>query len=65
MPALSASTYDKHVKAFREKLAQRGKTPMQGVIAVMRKRLHTIYGVLKNKTPYDSTMFYQNGENLV
>jgi len=33
-------------------------------LAVMRKRLHTIYGVLKNKTPYDANMFYQNGENL-
>ncbi len=60
MPAQSASLYDKQVKIFREQLAQRGKTPMQGVVAVMRKRLHTIYGVLKNKTPYDPNMFYQN-----
>lgn len=64
MPAQSASLYDEHVKIFREQLAQRGKTPMQGVIAVMRKRLHTIYGVLKNKTPYDSRMFYQNVANI-
>jgi len=64
MPAQSASMYDEHVKRFREQLAQRGKTPMQGVIAVMRKRLHTIYGVLKNKTPYDATMFYQNVEKI-
>jgi len=64
MPAQSASIYDAQVQCFREQLAQRGKTPMQGVVAVMRKRLHTIYGVLKNKTPYDANMFYQNGENL-
>ncbi len=64
MPALSASIYDEHVKIFREQLALRGKTPLQGVVAVMRKRLHTIYGVLKNKTPYDSQMFYQNVENM-
>jgi len=60
MPAQSASMYDEGVKVFREQLALRGKTPMQGVIAVMRKRLHSIYGVLKNNTPYDSQMFYQN-----
>ncbi|MBL4775185.1 MAG: IS110 family transposase [Mariprofundus sp.] len=60
MPALSASMYDEGVKRFREQLALRGKTPMQGVVAVMRKRLHSIYGVLKNKTPYDSNLFYQN-----
>jgi len=64
MPAQSASMYDEGVKRFREQLAQRGKTPMQGVIAVMRKRLHTIYGVLKNQTPYDSSLFYQNNGNL-
>jgi len=64
MPAQSASMYDEHVKLFRQQLAKRGKTPMQGVVAVMRKRLHTIYGVLKNKTPYDSSMFYQNVEKL-
>lgn len=64
MPAQSASIYDEHVKVFREQLALRGKTPLQGVVAVMRKRLHTIYGVLKNKTPYDSQMFYQNVANI-
>jgi len=30
----------------------------------MRKRLHTIYGVLKNNTPYDSSLFYQNAGKL-
>jgi len=64
MPAQSASMYDEGVKKFREQLALRGKTPMQGVIAVMRKRLHSIYGVLKNNTPYDSRLFYQNTGNL-
>jgi len=64
MPAQSASMYDEGVKTFREQLAKRGKTPMQGVIAVMRKRLHTIYGVLKNNTPYDSSLFYQNAGKL-
>lgn len=65
MPAQSASMHDEGVIRFRKQLALRGKTPLQGVVAVMRKRLHTIYGVLKNKTPYDSHLFYQNVEILV
>jgi hypothetical protein len=32
---------------------------MQGVVAVMRKLLHTIHGMLKNKTAYRSEFFYQ------
>ncbi len=63
MPALSASLYDEHVKLFRETLAARGKTPMQGVVAVMRKLLHTIYGMLKNQEPYRSELFYQPMQN--
>lgn len=63
MPAHAASRHDQNVKVFREELAKRGKTPMQGVVAVMRKLLHTIYGVMKNKTPYDTKLFYQKVEN--
>lgn len=59
MPALSASGHDKHIRLFRETLAKRGNTPMQGVVAVMRKLLHTIHGILKNKTPYNPELFYQ------
>jgi len=59
MPALSASVYDENVMAFREALEERGKKPMQAIIAVMRKLLHTIHGMLKNNQPYRSEMFYQ------
>jgi len=59
MPALSASIHDKNVKAFREVLEGRGKTPLQAIVAVMRKLLHTIHGMLKNKEPYRSELFYQ------
>ena len=37
---------------------------MQDVVAVMRKLLHTIHGVLKNKTPYNSELFYQKKLNM-
>lgn len=64
MPALSASAHDKYIRLFREKLAERGKTPMQGVVAVMRKLLHTIHGVLKNKAPYNAELFYQQEQKM-
>lgn len=59
MPALSAKTHDPHVKAFFLHLLERGKTPLQGVCAVMRKLLHAIHGMLTNNQPFDSTRFYK------
>jgi hypothetical protein len=35
-----------------------GKTPLQGVCAVMRKLLHAIHGMLKHNEPFDNTRFY-------
>jgi len=56
---LAASVASRHnpvLKAFRERLLQRGKTKMQVLIACMRKLLMICYGVLKavrnGKTPY-------------
>lgn len=49
MPSLVAKRYNPTLKAFSEKLDQKGKNGMIIVAAVMRKLLHIIYGVLKNK----------------
>jgi transposase len=57
-PAMSAKQHDKHVKAFFQHLIANGKTPLQGVCAVMRKLLHAIHGMLKNDQPFDNTRFY-------
>jgi hypothetical protein len=35
-----------------------GKTPLQGVCAVMRKLLHATHGMLKKNEPFDNTRFY-------
>jgi hypothetical protein len=35
-----------------------GKTPLQGVCAVMRKLLHAIHGMLEKNEPFDNTRFY-------
>ena len=57
-PALSAARYDPHVKAFYEKLKAKGKKPLQALVAIMRKLLHAIYGMLKNDTDFDGEKFY-------
>jgi transposase len=57
-PAMSASQHDKHVKAYFGHLVDNGKTPLQGICAVMRKLLHAIHGMLKHDQPFDNTRFY-------
>jgi transposase len=54
MPALVGSRCDPHMKAFYETLITRHKTRLQALVAVARKLLHAIYGVLRSTTPYDA-----------
>lgn len=58
MPALVAIRHQPGVKAFYEALLQRGKKPMQGIVAVMRKLLHAIWGMFTNDQLYDPRKFY-------
>jgi transposase len=48
MPAMTAKAHDPYVKAYFEHLLALGKTPMQGICAVMRKLLHALHGMLPN-----------------
>jgi len=57
MPALVAIQHEKHVRAFYEQLLAAGKKPLQAVVAVMRKLLHAIYGMLKTNTDFDGAKF--------
>jgi transposase len=58
MPALSACRHDPHIAAFRDHLVnQRGLKKIQAVVAVMRKLLHAIHGMLKTGTPFDGARF--------
>ena len=59
MPALVALQAEPNVRAFYEKLLQRGKKPLQAVVAVMRKLLHAIFGMLKHGADFDGEKFYQ------
>jgi len=58
MPAWVAVRHDEQVKAFYDKLIAAGKAPMQAIVAVMRKLLCAIWGMLNSKTSWDSTKFY-------
>ncbi len=58
MPAIVAVQYEPHVKAFYEKLLARGKTKMQANVAVMRKLLHAIYGMIKHDRDFEGEKFY-------
>jgi transposase len=52
MPAVTAINHDPLMRAFHDTLIRRGKTPKQAITAVMRKLIHTAYGVVKNNRPY-------------
>jgi len=59
MPALCAIQRRPEVRRFYESLISRGKPKMVAVIAVMRKLLHCIRGMLKNNEPFDPSRFHQ------
>lgn len=58
MPALVAVQWEPNVRAFYEKLLARGKTKMQANVAVMRKLLHAIHGMLENDEDFEGEKFY-------
>jgi len=58
-PALVASQKDVHVKAYYQHLIARGKKPMQAIVAIMRKLLLAVWGMLKNQEPWDGNKFYR------
>lgn len=57
MPALVASRNEPHVKAFYDELIARGKKPKQALVAIMRKLLHSIHGMLRTGTDFDGERF--------
>jgi transposase len=59
MPAVVAIQHEPNVKAFYNKLVAAGKKPMQAVVAVMRKLLHAIWGMLKHDQDFDGNKFFK------
>jgi len=54
MPAVVASQHDPVIKAFYQRLLQRGKKPLQALVAIMRKLLVGIIGMFKSGTDFDA-----------
>jgi transposase len=59
MPALVAVRHEPHLRAFYQHLLAQGKCKMQALVAVMRKLLHAVYGMLKHRQPYDGAKLYR------
>lgn len=55
LPAVVAKRYNPLIKAFCERLRERGKGPMEIIGAAMRK-LHIVYGVLKSGKAFDPSL---------
>jgi transposase len=53
MPSVAAQKTNPVIRAFAARLRERGKKPMEIKIAVARKLLVLIYGVLKTGRPFD------------
>jgi len=64
MPALVAVRNDRYIGAFYEKLIARGKRPIVATVAVMRKLLHSIYGMLKHGQDFHGEKFYPIPDNV-
>lgn len=58
-PAMAAKKHDPHVAAYYQSLIARGKKPLQALVAVMRKLLHAIWGMLHHRQPWDGNKFYR------
>jgi len=59
MPAIVAIRHEPNVKAYYEKLLVAGKKKMQAIVAVMRKLLLAIWGMLNSKKNWDGHKFYK------
>lgn len=53
MAALAAMRCNPVIQAFASRLRDRGKAPMQIIVAVMRKLMVLVFGVLKTGQPFD------------
>lgn len=57
MPAMVAKQKDEQVGLFAQRLEARGKPPKVVTVAIMRKLLHTIWGMFRYNQNYDPMKF--------
>lgn len=53
MPAMTARRCNPILSLFADRLDAKGKPPKKVIVAVMRKLIHLMYGVLKHGKPFD------------
>jgi transposase len=58
MPALVAARFEPRIAAYYQALLARGKKPLQALVAVMRKLLHSIHAMLAQDVDFDPARFY-------
>lgn len=56
MAAMVSKRCNESIAPFVSRLKERGKQPKVIICAVMRKLAHIIFGILKNKRPFDATL---------
>lgn len=59
MPAVSAKNTNPLMQPLVQRLSQRGHCKMRIVVAVMRKLLHLIFGILKSGQSFDSLYLHK------
>jgi transposase len=55
-PAIVAKSLNPLMKSFADNLKKKGKNTMVIIGAIMRKLLHIVFGIIKNKTKFNPTI---------
>ena len=60
MAAINGVLWCPEIKEFHRVLTkERNKKPLVAYVAIARKLLHTIHGMLRSETAFDASRFYQ------
>ena len=59
MPAVVAAHTNANVSAYYQKLLAKGKPKMVALVAVMRRLLHALWGMLHHRQEWDGERFYR------
>jgi transposase len=60
MAAIVTKNHNKHFEKWVRKLEKKGKLPKVIVVAIMRKLLYIIFGMLKNNTSFDPNLAFNH-----
>ena len=55
-PAIVAKTHNPLFKKFTQKLSSKGKPAKVIIVAIMRKLLHIVFGVIKNNIRFNPNL---------